>query len=90
MSEEKEAKKVRAYPKEKLNQEKHKAVKPKLYKRRNGLVLSLTGGKVQIRDLSDHSTFETEIPKELEGKGIVEPGRKIFFLHYEGKYKIET
>lgn len=63
--------------------------KAKLYERRIGLVLSLTGGKAQIRDMEDRLTFEIEIPIELKGKGIVEPGRKMSFLYHNGKYKIE-
>ena len=63
--------------------------KAKLYERRIGLVLSLTGGKAQIRDMEDRSTFEMEIPIELKGKGIVEPGKKISFLYHKGEYKIE-
>lgn len=63
--------------------------KPKLYERRIGLVLSLTGGMAQIRDTENRSTFEIEIPRELKGKGIVEPGRKMSFLYHNGKYKIE-
>ena len=63
--------------------------KAKLYERRIGLVLSLTGGMAQIRDIEDHTTFEIEIPAELKGKGIVEPGKKMSFLYHNGKYKIE-
>ena len=63
--------------------------KAKLYERRIGLVLSLTGGKAQIRDTENRSTFEIEIPRELKGKGIVEPGKKMSFLCHEGEYKIE-
>lgn len=81
MSEGEEIKKTRTVLKEKA--------KAKPYKRRIGLVLSLTGGMAQIRDIEDHSTFETEIPAELKGKGIVEPGREISFLYHKGKYKIE-
>ena len=63
--------------------------KAKSYKRKIGLVLSLTGGMAQIRDMEDHSTFETEIPEELRGKGIVEPGKELSFLYHNGEYKIE-
>ena len=81
MSEGAEIRKPRTVLKEKA--------KTKPYKRRIGLVLSLTGGKAQIRDMEDRSTFEIEIPAELKGKGIVEPGKKISFLYHNGKYKIE-
>lgn len=63
--------------------------KTKLYEQRNGLVLSLTGGKAQIRDINNHSTFEIEIPENLKGKGVIEPGREMPFLYREGKYKIK-
>ena len=64
--------------------------KAKLYERKIGLVLSLTGGMAQIRDMEDRSIFEIEIPTELKGKGIVEPGKRMTFLHHKGEYKIET
>lgn len=79
MSEEVEAKKTRTVLKPKA----------KLYERRNGLVLSLTGGRAQIRDIKDRSTFEIEIPENLKGKGIIEPGREMTFLYREGKYKLK-
>jgi len=55
---------------------------------RKCLVLSLTGGKAQIMDLDSCVTVEVEIPKELKGKGVIEPGRKILFLYREGKYDL--
>lgn len=81
MSEEAKMKESRMVRKEKI--------KAKPYERRAGLVLSLTGGMAQIRDIKDRLIFEIEIPAELKGKGIVEPGRKLSFLYHNGKYKIE-
>lgn len=81
MSEEAEMKKTHIVHKEKT--------KAKQYEQRDGLVLSLTGGMAQIRDMKDRSTFEIEIPMKLKGKGIVEPGKKMSFLYHEGEYKIE-
>ncbi len=57
--------------------------------RKSGQVLSLSGDTAQIMDLEDYSTIEIEIPVELKGKGRIEPGKEISFLHYEGKYKID-
>lgn len=80
MSEETDTKKTRTILK----------AKAKPHERRIGLVLSLTGGKAQIKDMDNQSTIEMEIPENLKGKGIVEQGKKIPFLHHKGEYKIET
>jgi len=71
-----------------LNPRKHKSIP--MAEHRKCQVLSLTGGKAQIMDLGNRLTTEIEIPKELKGKGVIEPGRKIVFLYREGKYEIET
>ncbi len=79
-----------------FDSQKRTAVQPvtaKLYvpmiERRSGQVLSVSGDMAQIMDMGDYSTVEIEIPGELKGKGKVEPGKEMPFLHYEGKYKID-
>lgn len=79
-----------------FDSQKRTAVQPvtaKLYvpviERRSGQVLSISGDMAQIMDMGDYSTIEIEIPEELKGKGKVEPGKEMPFLHYEGKYKID-
>ncbi len=79
-----------------FDSQKRTAVQPvtaKLYvpviERRSGQVLSVSGDIAQIMDMGDYSTIEIEIPEELKGKGKVEPGKEMPFLHYEGKYKID-
>ncbi len=79
-----------------FDSQKRTAVQPvtaKLYvpmiERRSGQVLSVSGDMAQIMDMGDYSTIEIEIPEELKGKGKVEPGKEMPFLHYEGKYKID-
>ncbi len=52
-------------------------------------MLSVSGDMAQIMDMGDYSTIEIEIPAGLKGKGKVEPGKEMSFLHYEGKYKID-
>jgi len=75
-----------------FDSQKRTAVQPvtaKLYvpmiERRSGQVLSVSGDMAQIMDMGDYSTVEIEIPGELKGKGKVEPGKEMPFLHYEGK-----
>ncbi|MCD6455666.1 MAG: translation initiation factor IF-5A [Methanophagales archaeon] len=79
-----------------FDSQKRTAVQPvtaKLYvpviERRSGQVLSVSGDMAQIMDMGDYSTVEIEIPEALQGKGKVEPGKEMPFLHYEGKYKID-
>lgn len=79
-----------------FDSQKRTAVQPvtaKLYvpviERRSGQVLSVSGDMAQIMDMGDYSTIEIEIPEGLKGKGKVEPGKEMPFLHYEGKYKID-
>ncbi|MCK4475723.1 MAG: translation initiation factor IF-5A [Methanophagales archaeon] len=79
-----------------FDSQKRTAIQPvtaKLYvpviERRSGQVLSVLDDTVQVMDLEDYSTIEIEIPEELKGKGRIEPGKEISFLHYEGKYKID-
>ena len=79
-----------------FDSQKRTAIQPvtaKLYvpviERKSGQVLSLSGDTAQVMDLEDYSTIEIEIPEELKGKGKIEPGKEMPFLHYEGKYKID-
>jgi len=79
-----------------FDSQKRTAIQPvtaKLYvpviERKSGQVLSVSSDAAQVMDLGNYSTIEIEIPVELKGKGKIEPGKEIPFLHYEGKYKID-
>ncbi|RJS76597.1 translation initiation factor IF-5A [Methanophagales archaeon] len=79
-----------------FDSQKRTAIQPvtaKLYvpviERRSGQVLSVSGDIAQIMDMEDYSTIEIKIPEELKGKGRIESGKEIPFLHYEDKYKID-
>jgi len=77
-----------------FDSQKRTAIQPvtaKLYvpviERKSGQVLSVSDDTAQVMDMEDYSTVEIVIP--VEGKGRIEPGKEIPFLHHEGKYKID-
>ncbi len=60
-----------------------------IIERRTGQVISVMGDTAQVMDLETYETIEMKIPEELRERGLIEPGREVPFLHYEGRYKID-
>ncbi|MCW3136147.1 MAG: translation initiation factor IF-5A [Canidatus Methanoxibalbensis ujae] len=60
-----------------------------IIERRTGQVLSVMGDTAQVMDLETYETIELKIPPEVLERGLIEPGREVPFLHYEGKYKMD-
>ncbi|MDI6859603.1 MAG: translation initiation factor IF-5A [Methanocellales archaeon] len=58
-----------------------------LVERKSGQILSLSEDVIQLMDLEDYSTFETEMPAELRGK--LEVGKEVTYLESMGRRRID-
>ncbi len=59
-----------------------------LIDKKTAQVISVTGDIVQIMDMSDYKTFETEMPAEEDVKGKLAPGVEVEYWEMLGKTKI--
>jgi len=51
-------------------------------------VVSIIGETIQLMDLENYETFETEMPKEDEIKNKLAPGIEVEFWRVSGRNKI--
>ncbi len=59
-----------------------------ILEKRSGQVVSIIGDTVQLMDLENYETFETEMPKEDEIKNKLAPGIEVEFWRVSGRNKI--
>lgn len=59
-----------------------------IVERKTGQILSIGGDVVQLMDLTDYSTVELRIPKELKGR--LEAGKEVSYLVSMGKMKLDV
>ncbi len=59
-----------------------------LIEKRSGQVVSVIGETVQLMDLENYETFETEMPEEEELKNKLVPGVETEFWRVSGRNKI--
>ena len=56
-----------------------------IVERKNAQVISIAGNMAQLMDTADYSTFELEIPEDLQGK--INQGEEVQYMAAMGKLK---